>query len=436
MGKTSQTDRSVWLSAQGYLAEQVRYLVATYLQTVAGARAEDPGPSFRTPRIPAADDLLRRLVRGGEDVMVDLFLALGHAPSWGRTPGPGGHDAERYRDVAERVHTMDALHDRLDAYVDGCGESLLLEGDGMEMGLREVEAPYTDEDVPVYVSLFEDAGGVGADAPGTALSLLRQLAALRGRVDRLLEEAVDDEMTGLRNRRYFDARLVEELSRANRRQEPFSLVILTALQGPDARGLADDAMVQRVAHAVRDSLRDYDICCRSGEYEFMLLLPGATLEDCAGVVARLRQRVAQDAEGVTSAVGTATWPVSGGSVEDVIEEANISLAADFRRWKLGEVEIAGVPPSMVEDRRDRRRLATVWFEGIPQALEVQAADTSQGLRFRMPVSFLRKGSPVYFTGPRGKTFSGTLRSAVLGPGGPDHPVPVLQVELAAPAQGR
>jgi diguanylate cyclase (GGDEF)-like protein len=115
-------------------------------------------------------------------------------------------------------------------------------------------------------------------------------------VRRLEELSIIDELTGLGNRRAFDAALREEMARAARTGQPLSLVLLDVdhfKRFNDEHGhLAGDVALEKVAKVVADSLRTEDRACRFGGEEFAVLLP-ATPEDAAIEVAeRLRRAVA------------------------------------------------------------------------------------------------------------------------------------------------
>jgi diguanylate cyclase (GGDEF)-like protein len=115
-------------------------------------------------------------------------------------------------------------------------------------------------------------------------------------VRRLEELSIIDELTGLGNRRAFDAALREEMARAARTGQPLSLLLLDVdhfKRFNDEHGhLAGDVALERVAKVISDTLRAEDRACRFGGEEFALLLP-ATVEDAAVEAAeRLRKAVA------------------------------------------------------------------------------------------------------------------------------------------------
>jgi diguanylate cyclase (GGDEF)-like protein len=105
-----------------------------------------------------------------------------------------------------------------------------------------------------------------------------------------------DPLTGLDNRRSFDARLQAEWSRAQRNRESIALLYVDIDHFKaynDHHGhQAGDACLARVAQAIRDSAqRGSDLCARYGGEEFVVLLPQTSQEQALGVARRVRQAV-------------------------------------------------------------------------------------------------------------------------------------------------
>lgn len=105
-----------------------------------------------------------------------------------------------------------------------------------------------------------------------------------------------DGLTRIHNRRAFDERLVEELRRHQRYNQPMSLLMLDIdlfKTVNDSYGhLVGDKVLREVGRLLADSLRSTDFTARFGGEEFMVLLP-QTGEDASRVLAeRLRGAIA------------------------------------------------------------------------------------------------------------------------------------------------
>jgi diguanylate cyclase (GGDEF)-like protein len=154
----------------------------------------------------------------------------------------------------------------------------------------------------------------------------------RGRhADRLYEVSSSDPLTRLKNRRAFEERLREEVTRAARYRMPVS-VLLVDLDGlkllNDRKGhrAGDDALV-RVAGAIRGGSRQTDVAARWGGDEFALLAPSTGREEALQLGERVRELAAQSEEGITVSIGVATFEIDDrvGDPETLLREADAAL---------------------------------------------------------------------------------------------------------------
>jgi diguanylate cyclase (GGDEF)-like protein len=117
---------------------------------------------------------------------------------------------------------------------------------------------------------------------------------LRGKLKQAEETATMDALTGLGNRRHFEARLREETAYARRHRVAFSLVLLDIdhfKSVNDTFGHEEgDRVLVHVADAIRSILRADDAAFRYGGEEFALILRGS--EPKNGVIAAERLRAA------------------------------------------------------------------------------------------------------------------------------------------------
>jgi diguanylate cyclase (GGDEF)-like protein len=182
-----------------------------------------------------------------------------------------------------------------------------------------------------------------------ALLAVRQLRNAR----RLRATALTDELTGLPNRRHL-WRVAEDQARAARRQGMGFAVLAMDIDRfkaiNDTHGHdAGDAVLRRVAEAVRRALREVDTVGRVGGEEFVAILPGAGTTAAAEVAERLRAGVealdfsdVHPSLRVTLSVGAAVWRAEDAGVAATLKRADESL---YRAKSLGRnrVEMAPAP---------------------------------------------------------------------------------------------
>ena len=124
--------------------------------------------------------------------------------------------------------------------------------------------------------------------------------------------ALTDRLTGLVNRRGGEDSIARELARAQRDSTPLSLVLLDIdhfKRINDVHGHAEgDRVLRDVARVISGAVRRSDLAIRWGGEEFVLVLPGATLEGARITAERLRALIARavpsaDAHPVTVSMG-------------------------------------------------------------------------------------------------------------------------------------
>jgi diguanylate cyclase (GGDEF)-like protein len=170
--------------------------------------------------------------------------------------------------------------------------------------------------------------GEALRAAGARLQVARALAAET-------ERAVKDPLTGLLNRRGFEARM--------------------GLVGPDRGALvsldldrfkllndtlghaAGDAALVHLARILSEQVRGVDAVGRVGGEEFLLWLPGTTLEEGVRVAERIRVRLGTsswDWQGrswpLSASFGVAAWPETTRSRENLATQADAALYAAKR----------------------------------------------------------------------------------------------------------
>lgn len=171
---------------------------------------------------------------------------------------------------------------------------------------------------------------------GEAIKL--SLSNLRLR-ERLQEQATRDLLTGLFNRRYLDETLPRELSQAQRRKAPLSVVMLDIDRFKDFNDTfghgAGDALLRELGCMVTRQLRDGDISCRYGGDEFVFVLPDSPAEDTLkrveqmqAVVRQIQIRYGEQSLGaITVSAGIAQAPEGKTSAGELLRAADQALYA-------------------------------------------------------------------------------------------------------------
>ncbi len=162
---------------------------------------------------------------------------------------------------------------------------------------------------------------------------LAEIEALQGQ---LREQAIRDPLTGLFNRRYMQETFEMALAHAERLNEPIGVLLMDVDHFKafnDVHGhKAGDLVLEALGRLLRATTRQMDIACRYGGEEFVLLMPGATLEMAArraemwrGAFAAEPLSYAGRGLQATLSVGVAAYPVHGRSVDELLRAADVAL---------------------------------------------------------------------------------------------------------------
>ena len=125
----------------------------------------------------------------------------------------------------------------------------------------------------------------------------REAQQHRERAAEAAAHAERDPLTSLGNRRHLQARCAELLPAAERHGRPLSLAQLDldhfkAVNDRHGHAVGDKVLVA-VAQLLRENMRTDDVLVRHGGEEFVVVLPGLSLEAAAEVCERLRERLAR-----------------------------------------------------------------------------------------------------------------------------------------------
>jgi diguanylate cyclase (GGDEF)-like protein len=146
-----------------------------------------------------------------------------------------------------------------------------------------------------------------------------------------------DPLTGLFNRRYLQESLTREINRAHRKQQFIGVMILDIdyfKRFNDIYGhSAGDRVLQEVSAYIMSEIRQYDIACRYGGEELVLILPDASIEETIVRAEEIRAGINQlkleyDAKKlgtISVSIGVSCFPDDGVDADKLINEADRAL---------------------------------------------------------------------------------------------------------------
>ncbi|MCL4685145.1 diguanylate cyclase [Myxococcota bacterium] len=147
--------------------------------------------------------------------------------------------------------------------------------------------------------------------------------------------SITDGLTKLHNHRYFQDTLTREIKRSSRTEEPLAMLLIDI---DDFKALNDslghaagDAVLERIARILNESVRESDVLARYGGEEFVVLATGTPLEDAIYVAEKIRTTVAESSFGtsasgapmrITVSIGVAAF---GGDRRSFFDDADRAL---------------------------------------------------------------------------------------------------------------
>jgi len=162
-------------------------------------------------------------------------------------------------------------------------------------GVLNLECARTDFFGPESCAVFDAV----ADLVAAAIHFARMADELTEANRKLERLSMRDALTGIANRRQFDARLAQVWARQGRDSAPLALLLVDAdyfkALNDSAGHLRGDECLRLLARICeRFAVEEHDLVARYGGEEFVLLLPGRTLEAAIAQAEALRRAVAEE----------------------------------------------------------------------------------------------------------------------------------------------
>ena len=264
--------------------------------------------TFRTGTSPGLTRRLDSMIERKIPISPDVLDAVRADLAASDAPPDAGVVVEDLREIAETVSAQ---------VMDGQASVAIYGRALVEMAERLGDEPHVGSLVDAIATITAETGR----ASERNRVLERQLAASVARIDRLKqslstvrEEAHTDGLTGLLNRRAFEAKLRRTLAQVRSDPDAVASVVLVDVDHfkpfNDTHGhAAGDFVLRTLARTLTDNVKGRDVVARYGGEEFVILLTGTTRAS-ASVVA---QQIAAAISGkrlVRKASGESIGPVT------------------------------------------------------------------------------------------------------------------------------
>ena len=293
--------------------------------------------SWARVRRRAADSQIERLEQRMRDITQSLAVGLFVLDQNGRL-SMMNPEAERLLGWTETELCGEEVHDLIRPEMESGAAGELKNGFVSQEHSRNDDLFQRKDGSSFHAAYVVSPLLIAEQPAGTVISF--QDISERKRMEREMERmATQDELTGLYNRRELNKRLEEELRRAERYDQYFSVWMLDIdhfKQINDTFGHQDgDTVLKVLAENLKRMLRDTDIVARFGGEEFTAILAHTDLELAMKMAERVRTEIAKTVIGlsggeslsITVSIGVAAYPKHGTSVEDLIRAADRGLYA-------------------------------------------------------------------------------------------------------------
>jgi diguanylate cyclase (GGDEF)-like protein len=196
-----------------------------------------------------------------------------------------------------------------------------------------------------------------------------------------------DALTGCLNHAALQEGLRREIDRCVRTAQQLSLVLID-LDGfkqvnEDHGHLVGDEVLRRVGHALRTSVRPYDLCARYGGDEFAIVCVDTDEREASEIAERAIERIASalvEVEGVhgTGATAGVARFIPGADATALLEEADRALLYGKQQDRRGETILTSEIPSGFRPASTHRAQAAAALHATHET--IVASDTTHARR--------------------------------------------------------
>ncbi len=205
--------------------------------------------------------------------------------------------------------------------------------------------------------------------------------------------ATVDDLTGLRNRRYFMMRLQEEIERGVRYDTPFGCMFLDLDDFKSVNDLhghpVGDQVLREFSALLQKQLRSVDVTSRYGGEEFAVLLPECDVLPAYLAASRLQKLVeahkfTPSQLSLTVSIGVAAYPKHGNNAELLWENLDSALYQAKKQGKNMVCESDWTDSELAEKEIVEPVQEPIWaameeeLQELPEVISVQMITDEQG----------------------------------------------------------
>ncbi|KAA3646266.1 MAG: diguanylate cyclase [Chloroflexi bacterium] len=278
----------------------------------------------------------------GDALDAHIFMYNGQLLQFGAALNADGHKQAPWAEPRQNGLTYTVARSGEMVVVPNIRQSKLFEGTSDEWKGSIIGIPLKIKDnVMGVMNVAYQHPRQFSDSELRVLGMLADQAAItieNARLHQLVRrQALTDALTALPNRRAFDLRLEDEISRAQRYENKMALVMMDFndfKRVNDRYGHpAGDRMLRRFAVCMQNSVRRTDFLARYGGDEFVLLLPETDGKNAEILAQKLQRDLMQctfdiklgTSELVTLSYGVGAYPADGEDARTVLQVADQAL---------------------------------------------------------------------------------------------------------------